>query len=128
MKLIAGLYYPSSGNLILDGTPVDKTIYPAYRELFSVIFGDFHLFDRLYGLDNIDEEQVAELLKIMHLEKKTALIDNSFTNINLSTGQRKRLAMIVSLLENRPVCLFDEWAQIKTLFSENFSTPLFLIR
>ncbi|MGD9733076.1 MAG: cyclic peptide export ABC transporter [Desulfamplus sp.] len=125
MKLIAGLYYPSSGAVFLDGTPVDKTIYPAYRELFSVIFGDFHLFDRLYGLDNIDEEQVSQLLKIMHLEKKTALIDNSFTNINLSTGQRKRLAMIVSLLENRPVCLFDEWAADQDpVFREFFYTTL----
>ncbi|MBF0302131.1 MAG: cyclic peptide export ABC transporter [Desulfamplus sp.] len=125
MKLLAGLYYPSSGNLILDGTPVDKTIYPAYRELFSVIFGDFHLFDRLYGLENINEEQVAKLLKIMHLDKKTELVDKSFTNINLSTGQRKRLAMIVSLLENRPICLFDEWAADQDpIFREFFYTTL----
>ncbi len=125
MKLLAGLYYPSSGTILLDGIPVDKTIYPAYRELFSVIFGDFHLFDRLYGLDNIDEKQVAQLLKLMHLDKKTELIDKSFTNINLSTGQRKRLAMIVSLLENRPICLFDEWAADQDpIFREFFYTTL----
>lgn len=125
MKLLSGLYYPSSGDIILDGTPIDKTTYTAYRELFSVIFGDFHLFDRLYGLDNIDENQVAQLLKIMHLDKKTELIDKSFTNIILSTGQRKRLAMIVALLENRPVCLFDEWAADQDpIFREFFYTTL----
>ncbi|MBF0112340.1 MAG: cyclic peptide export ABC transporter [Desulfamplus sp.] len=125
MKLLAGLYYPTSGNIFLDGVPIDKTTYPAYRELFSVIFGDFHLFDRLYGLDNIDEKQVAELLKVMQLDKKTELLDRAFTNINLSTGQRKRLAMIVALLENRPICLFDEWAADQDpIFREFFYTEL----
>jgi len=28
----------------------------------------------------------------------------------LSSGQRKRLAMIAALLEHRPICVFDEWA------------------
>lgn len=110
MKLAAGLYYPSAGNIILDGTPVTHATYPAYRELFSVIFGDFHLFDKLYGFDDIDEKMVGKLLKTMQLDKKTELVDRSFTNINLSTGQRKRLAMIIAMLENRSICVFDEWA------------------
>ncbi|SLM33123.1 Cyclic peptide transporter [Desulfamplus magnetovallimortis] len=110
MKLVTGLYYPVSGQILLDGTPIDGVTYPAYRELFSVIFSDFHLFDKLYGFVNIDENRVSYLLKTMQLEKKTELIDKGFTNINLSTGQRKRLAMIVAMLENRSICVFDEWA------------------
>ncbi|MBF0573681.1 MAG: cyclic peptide export ABC transporter [Desulfamplus sp.] len=126
MKLLAGLYYPASGNIILDGsTQINKVTYPAYRELFSVIFGDFHLFDKLYGLDDIDEDQVFKLLKIMQLDRKTEFIDRGFTNTNLSTGQRKRLAMIVALLEKRPICLFDEWAADQDpIFREFFYTTL----
>ncbi|HKN08989.1 MAG TPA: cyclic peptide transporter, partial [Pseudomonadota bacterium] len=33
-----------------------------------------------------------------------------FNTVDLSTGQRKRLALIVSLLEKRPILLLDEWA------------------
>jgi putative ATP-binding cassette transporter len=110
LKLLCGLYYPVLGSVELDGTPLDKTIYPAYRELFSVIFGDFYLFDRLYGLDTIDYDKIAGLLKLMCLEKKTECIDGEFTNINLSTGQRKRLAMVAALLNDRPIYVFDEWA------------------
>ena len=110
MKLLTGLYYPVSGSIQVDGLTIDRTTYQAYRELFSVIFGDFHLFDRLYGLDEIDDDRIRELLKLMELEKKTEMIDGAFTNIKLSTGQRKRLALIVSLLEGREVCMFDEWA------------------
>ncbi|MBF0259228.1 MAG: cyclic peptide export ABC transporter [Desulfamplus sp.] len=125
MKLLSGLYYPVSGNIIFDGTPINKITYPAYRELFSVIFGDFHLFDKLYGLDDIDEDQVLQLLKVMQLDRKTDFVDRGFTNINLSTGQRKRLAMIIALLEKRPVCLFDEWAADQDpIFREFFYTTL----
>src|SRR5690606_12263947 len=46
----------------------------------------------------------------MRLTEKTAFEDGTFTNINLSTGQRKRIAMIVSKLENRDIFIFDEWA------------------
>jgi len=125
MKMLTGLYYPASGNILLDDIPINKTTYPAYRELFSVIFGDFHLFDKLYGLDNIDEGRVRKLLKIMELDRKTELIDGAFTNINLSTGQRKRLAMIIALMENKPICVFDEWAADQDpIFREFFYTTL----
>jgi len=33
-----------------------------------------------------------------------------FTNTNLSTGQRKRLALVVAYLEGKPVYIFDEVA------------------
>ncbi|MDM8518274.1 cyclic peptide export ABC transporter [Desulfobacterales bacterium HSG16] len=110
LKLMIGLYYPSSGSLSVDGQPLDKFTYPAYRELFSLIFHDFYLFDRIYGIDNIDHEKVAELLKLMDLDKKTEIVDGVFSTVNLSTGQRKRLAMIVSILEDKPIYIFDEWA------------------
>ena len=35
---------------------------PAYRTLFSIIFTDFHLFDRLYGLKNVTADAVEQLL------------------------------------------------------------------
>jgi len=110
LKLLTGLYYPISGNIRIDGQDIEKTLYPSYRELFSVIFGDFHLFRRLYGLEIINEDKIKNLLKTMGLDKKTAVMDGEFTNIDLSTGQRKRIAMIVSLLDDKPIFVFDEWA------------------
>jgi len=111
LKLLTGLYYPTSGIIKLDDLVITKTSYSPYRELFSIIFSDFHLFKTLYGYnDSIDYDKIYELLKLMKLDLKTEVIDSKFTNINLSTGQRKRLAMIVSLLDDRPICVYDEWA------------------
>ncbi len=110
LKLLTGLYYPEHGNIILDSELVSKPDYQRYRELFSIIFTDFHLFDRLYGLVNIDKKMLNDLLKLMELNKKTQYKKGRFTNTNLSTGQRKRLAMIVSFLDDKPIYVFDEVA------------------
>lgn len=110
LKLLIGLYRPEQGCLYVDDDPIDETQYPAYRELFSIVFADFHLFDRLYGLPDLDKAEMKAWLKEMKLERKTYFRDNRFTNIDLSTGQRKRLAFIVAVLKKHPICIFDELA------------------
>lgn len=109
-NLLAGLYYPDAGALMLDGQPVPRADYPTYRNLFSAVFTDFHLFDRLYGLGEPSPVEVSRLLAMMQLNGKTALVDGRFTHLDLSTGQKRRLALLVSCLENKPVLLFDEMA------------------
>jgi len=110
LKLITGLYYPLSGQVLYDDIPIDKTNYFHYRNLFSIIFTDFHLFDRLYGLKEVDEGRILDLLRTMRIGEKTAFDKDRFTNINLSTGQKKRLALIISYMEDKPILAFDEVA------------------
>ncbi|MEI6745164.1 MAG: cyclic peptide export ABC transporter [Methylococcaceae bacterium] len=110
LKLLTGLYYPSSGNIYVNGKPLDTNDYVHFRELYTIIFTDFHLFDHLYGVDNIDYSRVDALLKTMALEKKTTFKEDSFSNTDLSTGQKKRLAYIASVLEDKQIFIFDEWA------------------
>lgn len=110
LKVLSGLYPLHSGTMSLNGVPIDRNNTLIYREFFSIIFTDFHLFDSLYGLRDVDPETVAELLQEFGLENKTALVEGRFTNIDLSTGQRKRLALIVGLLENKQVYVLDEVA------------------
>jgi len=108
LKVITGLYHPGSGMVSIDGKKVDIT---HYRDLFSAIFTDFHLFDRLYGLPKeIDQKRMNHLLKIMDLDQKLSYTDKGFSTLDLSSGQKKRLAMIVSLMEDKPIFIFDEWA------------------
>lgn len=109
-KLLTGLYYPDAGAIFVDGVDVKAIGYRRYRELFSAIFSDYHLFARLYGLTVNDDRQVQDLLRLMQLEHKTSWQDGGFENQDLSTGQKKRLALIVSLLEDKPIYVFDEWA------------------
>lgn len=110
LKLLCGLYEPSEGDIRVDGVAVTRECLQSYREIFSCIFTDFHLFPRLYGLEEVDPDVVTALLARMKLSHKVSFADGAFSTQSLSTGERKRLAMVVVLLEDRPVLIFDEWA------------------
>jgi putative pyoverdin transport system ATP-binding/permease protein len=110
LKLLAGLYEPESGEITFDGVRVDDSTRQSYRELIAAIFPDFHLFQRLYGISDADPIEVDRLLRQFQLIDKTRVTNGDFSTVDLSGGQRKRLALIVSLLEKRPILLLDEWA------------------
>ena len=110
LNLLCSLYKPSSGQILCDGLEIKDENRQQYREIFSCIFTDFHLFDRLYGIEDAEPEEVIRLIKRMELDDKVGFENGRFTTSDLSTGQRKRLAMIVALLEDREIYVFDEWA------------------
>jgi putative ATP-binding cassette transporter len=106
-KVLTGLYPPSKGEFILNNQKVSMT---NHRYLFSAIMADYHLFDRFYGVDTVDDSKVNELLFEMKLDTKVKWENNQFSHSPLSTGQQKRLALIIALIEDKPVYVFDEWA------------------
>nr|WP_306437093.1 cyclic peptide export ABC transporter [Bordetella genomosp. 9] len=110
-KLLTGLYRPEGGQILYDGVPVDDASRDRYRQAFTAIFSDFHLFDRLleaprYTLDREANGWLARL----HLQHKVQVRDGAFDTRALSQGQRKRLALVAAYLEDRPFLVFDEWA------------------
>jgi putative ATP-binding cassette transporter len=109
LKLLSGLYTPDSGEILLDGVPVTDRNRDEYRSLIAGIFVDYHLFQRLYGIPDPDPAEIDRLLVQFRLHDKTRLSGGEFSTLDLSGGQRKRIALIVSLLEKRPILLLDEW-------------------
>lgn len=110
-KVLTGLYYWDRGDIRLNNRRIDRNQLSLYRSYFSIVFQDMHLFDRLYGIKKIDQNRVEELLDTMQLSDKTSITRKGrITNTELSSGQKKRLALIVADLEDRDICVFDEWA------------------
>ncbi|MFP2933142.1 cyclic peptide export ABC transporter [Pyxidicoccus sp. 3LG] len=110
-KLFTGLYVPEAGEIRLDGVPVVNETRAAYRQLFTAVFYDFHLFERLLGLGRPEIlERARTYLAKLHLDKKVRLEGDKLSTTSLSQGQRKRLALLTAYLEDRPIYLFDEWA------------------
>lgn len=110
LKLFTGLYQPERGTIQLDEKVLQSHDYPAYRELFSVVFDDFYLFDRLYGLVDVTDAEINAWLEKLDISHKTRFEQGRFTNTDLSTGQRKRLAFIAAIVQHRPILVFDELA------------------
>jgi putative ATP-binding cassette transporter len=110
LKVLAGLYPPATGSIIVNETPIEANNRQSYRNIFGPVFSDFHLFDRVYGLKEFDESRARDLLQMADLAHKTAIVNREITTTNLSTGQRKRLALVLCLLDDKPIFLLDEWA------------------
>ncbi len=107
-KLITGLYEPDEGEILVEHQKVDSNTLGSY---FTTIFSDFYLFDKLYGIDyTAKQTEIDKYLKTLNIYNKVQLNNGVFSTLKLSTGQKKRLALLISYLEDRPIYLFDEWA------------------
>jgi putative ATP-binding cassette transporter len=123
-KVLTGLYTPLEGQVLLDGQPVNRQNLDTYRSLFSAVFADFHVFDRVLdgGKEATTYALAREYLGMLGLANKVEIADKTYSTTKaLSSGQRRRLALVCAYLENRPICVLDEWAAdqdppLKSLF------------
>jgi putative ATP-binding cassette transporter len=111
VKLISGLYTSEVGTIQLDGRTVTPDHLEDYRQLFTAVFADGHLFKTLLGLDPValDARAGPELTRL-EMDGHVRVERGTFSTTDLSQGQRKRLALLAAILEDRPVCILDEWA------------------
>ncbi|QLF91744.1 cyclic peptide export ABC transporter [Pseudomonas sp. ABC1] len=110
IKVLLGLYEPHQGEIRLNGQRVDAEHRDDYRQLFTTIFADYYLFDDLAPGKQQLPAEAEKYLQRLDIAHKVSIRDGAFTTTDLSTGQRKRLALINAWLEERPVLVFDEWA------------------
>lgn len=110
-KLITGLYIPQHGAVALNGERIDHHNIEWFRQNTSAVFTDFHLFDEYLGFDRPDlDDEVRRYLRMLRIDDKVSVSGGRLSTVALSQGQRKRLALVTALLEDRPIYLFDEWA------------------
>jgi putative ATP-binding cassette transporter len=110
IKVLSGLYPVHREMIWLDGQPIDANNLQQYRNMFGVIFTDNHLFEYIYGAGQMEPATVRRLISKTGLEKKVRFEDNRFDTIELSEGQKKRIALISLLLKDKSIYIFDEWA------------------
>lgn len=110
-QLLAGLILPNEGEIYLDEMKIDEGNIAWYRSHISAIFSDFYLFTQAIKEDKIaDKKEISKWLEVLELSEKTQVENGELTTTKLSTGQRKRLAMFISLLEDRSLLILDEFA------------------
>jgi putative pyoverdin transport system ATP-binding/permease protein len=123
LKVLTGLYTPTKGTIQFDDFIVDETNARIYRSKFAVVFSDFCLFEQVADLNFHALSAEAERLATRFRFKPWMLAPaaNSDRGSKLSSGERRRAALLMALLDDRPIVVFDEWAadqdpQYKDLF------------
>ncbi|HEX3043333.1 MAG TPA: serine hydrolase [Bacillota bacterium] len=107
-KLVTGLYHPDTGEILVNGERIPPELLSRH---YAAVFSDFHLFGKLYGVNfQAKAQEIQQYLQIMGIAHKLEIKDGVLSTVKLSSGQRKRLALMISFLEDRPIYLFDEWA------------------
>ena len=112
VRILVGLYSARTGKIYIENQPIDETARTSFQQLFSTVFSDFYLFSALLGPEGkcADQGEISTWLTALAMTDIAAINDGRLTNTQLSQGQRKRLALLVAILEKRPVLVLDEWA------------------
>ena len=110
LKILTGLYYPTSGEVLFDGVNYNKnSMFPkSLRALIEKpsFFPDLSAFDNLKLLANIQnkisDEEIKNILDLVNLE------NNSKKYYQFSLGMKQKLAIASVLMEDVDVIILDE--------------------
>lgn len=110
-QLLTGLTQATGGKIFIDKQELTADLYPAFHEIISTVFSDFYLFKEIPNADTPETQEILEQwIKLLQMESKVAIIERQLSTVNLSTGQRKRLALLTAIAEQRSLLVLDEWA------------------
>ena len=84
IRVLLGLYQSQSGRLLVNGQPIAEPSNAAYRDLFAVVFSDFYLFKKLYGLPVAEEAELNDLLDLFQMRNKVSIENGMFSDLNFS--------------------------------------------
>ena len=125
VKLLCGLYHPTSGEVCLNGAPSMRYNRDEYFSMFSAVFQDIHLLAESIEINvsqspekSMDRAKVEECLKLAGLYDKVQTLPNKektqlVRQVNedateLSGGEKQKLAIARALYRNAPVIILDE--------------------
>lgn len=111
-KLITLHYRAGSGRILFGDQQVNDATIGSLRQSICAIYSDYYLFDRVLGLGEHAAlaGQIQHYLQALQLDHKVQYRDGRFSTLSLSDGQRRRMALLAAILEDKELYLFDEWA------------------
>lgn len=125
VKLMCGLYDPTEGEILLNGINVKEYNREEYFKLFSAVFQDVSVLatsveENITGKSSnaTDSERLTDCMKksgiyekvmILPQKEKTPLVRSVYqSSIDLSGGEKQKLALAKALYKDAPVLLLDE--------------------
>lgn len=122
-NLLMGLYRPTAGAVRLDGTDISAFSGEEYLRLFSAVFQDFHVYaytvqDNLFLGEKVDKERAERVMESLGFHPRNGELDSFLqtyitseygeNGTEFSGGEGQKIAIARALLQDAPVCIFDE--------------------
>lgn len=118
IRCVDYLEEPTSGEVIIDGTPLTKKNHlEMARKYSSMVFQQFNLYPNMTVLGNLTLAPIKLQKKSKEEATKTAMAALERVGLaqkageypqNLSGGQQQRVAIARALCTKQPIILFDE--------------------
>lgn len=125
IKLLCGLYVPTKGRILLNGIDIRRYDKREYYELFAPVFQNIELFAfemcenvSMRDIEETDIERTANCLRDAGLSEKLDTLPKGVETqllkvihddgIDLSGGERQKLAFARALYKNSPIVILDE--------------------
>jgi len=125
VKLLTGLYYPTHGEILINGKSIREYNIEEYYRLIAVVFQDVQILAFTIAKnvavcrdEHIDYERVSKCLELAGLKDKVDELkhkENTYLTqhldkegIMLSGGQMQRLMLARALYKNAPILILDE--------------------
>lgn len=118
--LLPRFYDINSGEILIDGYNIQDLSLTSLREQIGLVQQDVFLFpgtikdNILYGKLSASDHEVAEAIKLAHLEQVIEELPEGLDTligergIKLSGGQKQRVAIARMFLKNPPILILDE--------------------
>ena len=142
LQLVARLYEPTAGSILLGGVPAPRWPRGLYRRRFGIVPQESFLFSDTIGSnvafgreDGADGPEAAEVARVAGLEPDLASLPQGLETIvgergiTLSGGQKQRVSLARALALERPVLLLDDaFASVDPVTEERILESLFTLR
>lgn len=134
IKLLCGLYYPSKGDILINGRSSREFSSDSYFDLFSAVFQDY-CFMPMTIAENITAEQaydkerlfaafdkagIADKINSLSEKENTLMVKDVYKNAaDFSGGEKQKLLLAKAVYKNAPVLILDEPTAALDPISEN---------
>ena len=134
IKLLCGLYYPSEGDILINGRSSKEFSSDSYFDLFSAVFQDY-CFMPMTIAENITAEQsydkerlfaafdkagITDKINSLSEKENTLMVKDVYKNAaDFSGGEKQKLLLAKAVYKNAPVLILDEPTAALDPISEN---------
>lgn len=119
VNLLMRFYELNSGQILIDGVPIDTLTRTQIHDIFGMVLQDTWLFEGtikdniIYGKENISDEKLTEVCKAASIDHFIRTLPKGYNTVlndktSLSAGQKQLMTIARAMIENAPMLILDE--------------------